>query len=219
MISANRSSRGLVAVSVFGPSGAGKSQVARALAVALGEETAARVPADSFLVPRPPGMPMAEYRARPLAWDWALLAERLALPLGTRTTTPDFDFDAFVRRDEIGGLPFTVRPLMIVDAMAPYPDADLTVRLDVPDEVRRERLIDRDRRWGTRVIDRWDQLEATWTAARAAAGVPALELDGTRPIAESVHRIAEEIHRLVRARGLPEHGPWCPAGEQRLTDG
>ena len=190
IISATRSS----VVTIYGPAGAGKSQVAKAVAAALGEEVAARVPTDYFLVPRSEGMALAEYHGRSLGWDWALLAARLALPLGTATSTPDVDFEAFVRRAPTGGLAFTVRPVMIVDAMAPFPGANLRVLLEAPDDVRRARIVDRDRRWGTTVSDRWEHLQATWAAARDGVA-PDLVLDATRPIADTAARIAEVVRR------------------------
>jgi len=193
MIAARSGSRDPLVVSLYGPSCVGKSQTAKALAACLGGERAARMPTDPFIVPRPAGMSMAVYRSRPLAWDWALVARRLALKLGTATSTPDFDFDAFTRRSDVGGMAFTVRPVMILDAIAPYPDAGLHVLLEAPDEVRRERIVKRDRRWGSHVIDTWGHLQATWDAVRAAAPPPRLVIDATQPIGLSVARIVAAI--------------------------
>jgi uridine kinase len=197
MIAARPGSGDPLIVSLYGPSCAGKSQTAKVLAAHLGEECASRVPADPFVVPRSAGMLMADYRAQPLAWDWALIARRLALPIGTATSTPDFDFDAFTRRSDIGGMAFTVRPVMILDAVAPFPGAGLSVLLAVPDEVRRERIVARDRRWGSRVVDTWDHLQATWAAVHAAAPAPDLVVDATRPIGVNVADIAGAIDALM----------------------
>lgn len=158
IISAMPVSRCPYVVTIYGPSGAGKSQVAKALAVVLGEDIASRVPTDYSLMPRPNGMSFDEFHARPHDYDWPLVAERLVLPQGTLGTTPDFDFEAFTRRAPSGGLTFVIRPVMILDAMEPYPGADLRVQLTVSDAVRRTRIAARDRRWGTTVIDRWGQL-------------------------------------------------------------
>jgi uridine kinase len=180
-------------VTIYGPSGAGKSQVAKALVEVLGDDVASRVPTDYFLMPRPNGMSFDEYQAQQYEYDWPLMAERLSMPQGTATTTPDFDFEAFTRRAPEGGLGFELRPVMILDAMEPYPDAGLRVLLTVPDEVRRARIAARDRRWGTTVIDRWDQLQATWDAVDERAVLPDLALDATQPIAATAGRIAEKI--------------------------
>jgi uridine kinase len=196
MISAMPELRRPLVVAIFGPSGSGKSQVAKTLAEMLGEEVASRVPTDYFLVPRPNGMPFDAYLAQPHAYDWPLIGERLALPPGTATSTPDFDFDAFTRRAPAGGLGFVVRPVMILDAMEPCPQADLRVLLTVPETVRRGRIAARDRRWGTTVIDRWNLLQATWDAVAARAIAPDLVLEAVEPIGTTAGRIAE----VVRAR-------------------
>ena len=184
-------------VSICAPSSAGKSQLAKALVQVLGEEIAARVPVDYFFVPRPEGMSIGQFLATPLQWDWPLLAARLALPTGTFTSTPNADFEAFRRRGDDGGLSFTIRPVMICDAMAPYPESDLVVMLEVPDDVRRTRLADRDRRWGTGVAGRWQHLEVTWHYAPKGLH-PDLVLDGTAPLATTASRLGQEI-QAVRA--------------------
>jgi uridine kinase len=178
-------------VTIFGAAGAGKSVLARAVAARLGDDVATRVPTDYFFVPRQPGEPLERYFARPLEWDWALLRERLALPMGSEVRTPDADFETFTRPSETGGLPMSIRPVMILDAMVPYPDADLLVRVDVPDAIRRARIVERDARWGTRVRDRWEHLEATWDAVPEL--IPHLVLDGTRPIQDNVARLVSVI--------------------------
>jgi uridine kinase len=179
-------------VSICGPSGAGKSQLARLLADELGPDIAARIPVDYFFVPRPQGMPPDVYLARPLRWDWALLKQQLTLPMGTVTSTPDADFETFQRRSDGGGLPFTIRPVMICDAMAACPGSNLVVVLEVPADVRRERIAGRDQRWGTRVADRWQHLEETWRSASTGL-VPDLVLDGTVPVAMTAARLGQWI--------------------------
>lgn len=179
-------------VTIYGPAGAGKSELAKAVAARLGDGFACRVPTDHFFVPRQPAEPLERYLARPLAWDWALLRERLALPVGTEATTPDADFATFLRVAETGGRPMPIRPVMIMDAMAPYPDADIVVRVEAPDAVRRARIVERDARWGTRVQERWSHLEATWRAV--TAGPPHLVLDGTRPLEANVGMLLDLIN-------------------------
>lgn len=178
-------------VTIFGAAGAGKSALAQAAAECLGDEVAARVPTDYFFAPRALGEPLEAYLARPLAWDWVLLRESLALPIGTEATTPDADFETFTRISETGGRSMPIRPVMLLDAMAPYPEADVLVRVDVPDAVRRARIVERDLRWGTRVQDRWEHLEATWSAVPEVS--PDLVLDGTRSIQDNVAALVSAI--------------------------
>ena len=185
-------------VSIIGPSGAGKSQLAKLTAALLGDDVASRVPADYFLVPRPVDMSMSDFLQQPLAWDWSLLDSLLALPLGTAASTPDFDFSTFTRLTENGGLTVAVSPVMLIDAMAPYPRADLRVRRDASVATRRQRLAERDVRWGTTVLDRWETLElAMRTATETQTPLPDLWLDGERPLAENAARLAAVIRHYL----------------------
>lgn len=170
-------------VTICGPAGSGKSVLAKAVAAALGDGIAARVPTDYFLFLRDLDEPLEQFLSRPLRWDWPLMEERFRLPVGTMSSTPDVDFDRFLRCADTGGLPLPIRPVMIVDAMAPFPGAELVLRLDVPAEARRGRIAARDVRWGTRVLERWSHLEATWASHEDA--VPDVALDGERPLAEN----------------------------------
>jgi uridine kinase len=174
-------------VSICGPAGAGKSQLAKAVAARVGPERCARVPTDYFLVPA--DGPLPDYLARPLRYDWDLLALVLALPVGTMTSTPDFDFARFQRLAETGGRPVRVCPLMLVDAMEPYPPSDARLLLRAPDTIRHVRIATRDAVWQTRVRDRWPNLEAAWAHASALTATYDLELDGTQPIAANAERV------------------------------
>lgn len=182
-------------MSVVGPSCVGKSQLAKAVVEVLGPEVAARVPTDYFFVPRETNVPMAAFDREALRYDWALVRQLLDEPIGTATSTPDVDFERFTRRGDTGGIPITVRPVMILDAMAPFPDADLWVRVEVPDAVRRKRLAARDTRWGTDVASRWKHLEATWADAMSLleGREPDVVLDGEHPLVENAQRLADVI--------------------------
>jgi hypothetical protein len=173
--------------------------MAKALVHELDEVCAARVPADYFFLPGAEEVSPGHFLERPLEWDWALLRERLALPIGTVTSTPDVDFEAFRRRRDDGGLPFTIRPVMICDAMAAYPESDLVILLHVPDEVRQRRIVERDRRWGTGVADRWQHLEMTWQNAFNSLN-PHLVLDGTVPLATTAGQLGQRIRGALAWR-------------------
>src|SRR5947209_6776955 len=90
--------------SICGPSGAGKPQLAKALVSLLGEDTCTRVPTDYYLLPA--DRPLDEYLRLPVQYDWPRLEHDLVAPDGVGLTTPDFDFDSFVRRAERGGRPY-----------------------------------------------------------------------------------------------------------------
>lgn len=188
MIDPNRETRDVMVISVSGPAGAGKSQVAKATAETLGSNIATRVPTDYFFVPRLAGMSLEDYCRQPMTWDWELMVGRFRLPVGSETSTPDVDFTSFARRSDFGGLPFTIRRILFCDAMEPFPASDLVITLDVPDKERQRRIAERDARWQTSVIDRWEHLEITW---RAVASIGAdVVIDGTQPIEETAAMIA-----------------------------
>lgn len=180
-------------VSIVGPSAAGKSQLAKRTTAALGEGVSCRIPTDYFFIPRQTDQPLPEFLRQPLQYDWPMIVQLIVQPIGTAVSTPDADFTGFQRRADSGGLPFTIRPVMIVDAMAAFPDADLLVRLDVPDDVRRERLCERDARWGTDVLANWDHLILTWQVALEQMRRPDMTLDGEHAVAVNVGEIVEAI--------------------------
>src|SRR5262245_22507104 len=104
-------------LSICGPAGVGKSQLAKALVERVGPDRCTRVPTDYFAVPAAEPLPV--YFTKPLRYDWPLVTQVLALPEGTATSTPDFDFDRFRRLAATGGRPFTIRRVMIFDAIEP----------------------------------------------------------------------------------------------------
>lgn len=191
-------------VSIVGPSASGKSQLARRTAAVLGDGIASRIPTDYFFIPRPAGQSLPVFLRQPLRYDWTLLAHLLGLPIGSVVSTPDADFTGFRRIADSGGRPFTIWPVMIVDAMAAFPAADLLVRLDVPDDVRRARLRERDVRWGSDVSANWTHLEITWRMARDAMRLPDIALDGERPFKVNIMALAGEIR--ARLAGQNETG-------------
>lgn len=183
-------------VSIAGPAGSGKSQLALAVVSRLGEGVAARVPMDWYIVPRE--APMSDWLTRPLDYDDKAVRDLLAAPAGETRLTPPFDFETFTRSEATGQRKtIPIRPVMVLDAMAPWSQADLSVRLDVPAEVRRRRIVERDARWGSRVIDRWDHLELSRRHIEARGHRFDLTLDGERPLAENASRIVDALHALT----------------------
>lgn len=188
-------------ITIYAPSGAGKSQLAKHTAAMLGEDIANRVAVDNFLAPRPEAMSREAFDRLPLRYDWDLLAARLSLPVGTRSSAPDVDFETFFRRANTGGPTFTVRPVMLLDAMEPYPHADARVMLVVDKAVRLDRIAERDVRWGTNVRERTGHLNATWERVSSLGISPDLVLDGSLPLAENASRLATWIRRLQGFEG------------------
>ena len=177
-----------VLISICGGSGSGKSTLAKELAARLGEARASRVSTDFFLQSNPYPT-LDEFFRHPLAYDWALLAERLQGAHGEARSTPQYDFLQFQRRAPEGGRPFNLRPLMILDAMLPYPAADFIFLVETPDEVRRARIIARDQAWGTRVIDYWPQHQLTLAQLHQAPRHFTAVLSGLAPIEDNLRRI------------------------------
>lgn len=171
-------------VSVFGPSGAGKSTLVRALASAYGEATATAINADSYSEDLGGRCP-SEMRA-----DFALLARHLSHPLGTVCACPDYDFHAGRRTAaESSWNRFTIRPLLFVDHMYPFPAADVFLQVLAPREIAVARVAERNPdfpEWPALLDKHWERI-----ARPSEAGLPAhfaerLVLDGLCPVAENV---------------------------------
>jgi uridine kinase len=182
-------------LSICGPAGSGKSQLAKALVDVLGAETASRVPTDYFALPA--AVPLSAYFLQPVRYDWPLLTRWLNAPLGTEATTPDFDFESFQRRSKTGGRRFTIRPVIVVDAMEPYPYSQAIVLVTVPGEIRQQRITIRDEVWQSRVHERWSHLETTWEQVRLVMPAPDVELDGTVPVTTNARWIADWLDEVV----------------------
>lgn len=185
-----------VVISICGASGAGKSTLAKTLVTALSPERCTRVAADYYLLPATGTL--AEYLMQPVQYDWALLAEDLAAPEGTVIALPDFDFVTFQRHSLSGPRSFVVRPILIVDAIYPYPEATLTVQLTPPATIRQERIAERDTRWQANVAARWQQLEQSRLALAAHNVTYDLAFTGL----ENPQANAEQIITALQLRGL-----------------
>lgn len=179
-------------VCLLGPSAAGKSTLAKELERRYPERFA-RVPVDYFFVARPEGMPVAQFLSHPLGYDWDAVDRALSAH-GRRRTTPDCDFERFVRRSDAGGLAISDAPVYVLDGMRPHPRCDFLVMLDLDASVQRQRLAERDIRWGTRVASRTAQLTSTFKAGLAQLPrQPDLRLQATATVDANAQRVIEAL--------------------------
>lgn len=181
-------------VTIYGPTGSGKSTVAKALVAELGENRCVRVPGDVFLVPAE--CSLEAYHQMPHTYDWKLMRSVLSTLDGRVVGTPEFDFKTFKRISDDGGREITMRAVRVIDALRAYPHADLSVHLTTSAEVRKARIIERDQQWNSRVIDRWEQLEATRLLSESQdAGH--LHLSGLDDPAISARKIADKVQACI----------------------
>ena len=183
----------------------------------IGEERCARIPTDYFLA-----LPVATHsdsnspETGSLWYDWAShLDQVLHQPLGTTVTTPEVDFDRLVRRSPTGGLAFVVRLIMVTDAFVPHPAATVRIRLDGSGTGSPGTgALDRDVRWGSRVIDRWERLESTWNDGASVISSPDLDLSGEDPIERNAGRVAGVVKsfdpRSIARPSIASFSPWIP---------
>jgi len=175
-------------VSICGGSASGKSTLAKRLVERLGPRAAVRIATDDYLRSNPyPSL--AEFCRHPLQYDWELLQAALAEPDGTCLTAPNYDFVHFARISMQGSRSFILRPIVVLDAMIPYPQSHLTILLRCPAQERRRRLIERDRRWQTQVIDFWELHQLTLADLLQSEPRFDLEIDGLQPIETNLERV------------------------------
>jgi uridine kinase len=189
-------------ISICGGSGSGKSSLAKEVNERLTPERSTRIPTDFYLKSNPyPSL--AEFFQHPLQYDWELLETALGQADGTRVTSPNYDFIDFQRISSEGGRPFVLRPIIIIDSMVPYPNADITVFVKCPDEERRSRIMARDLVWKKHVIDYWELHQVTLADLIGRQAKFDLIVDGMMPIVENVEKILtllplkEKIHQRL----------------------
>ena len=185
-------------VSVFGESGAGKTSLTRALAQEMGEELLCVVNADYYLEDR------GSKALYELTSDFDLLASHLSQPVGTLCHYPEYDFVAFKRISLHGPLTFSLRPIIIVEQMHPYPNADLYIHLDLPWRVAVERVLRRDPpewEWRRLLAAKWQDIP-TISNSDAVRMLPhKLVLDATLPIENNVASAKKSIAAAWKGKG------------------
>lgn len=152
------------------------------------------MPVDYFLCPSGTE-PLSEYFQHPLRYDWPLLEKLLAAEPGSLLSTPDFDFQDFQRRSDTGGQVFILCPVVILDAMVPFPKSDWLFFVDAPQMERRKRIAERDVVWGTNVIARWQHLEMTLEAVYGLQITYHRKLDGMQTIEANIREILDTIRQ------------------------
>lgn len=176
----------------MGPSGSGKSTLAKRLQE-LRPDVFARVPVDFFFIPRESERSLLDHLREPLRYDWSAL-DRAVGATGPTRSTPDCDFDTFQWRSSSGGIPIAEAPILVLDGMRPHPRCDFLVLLDLDRTTQDRRLTDRDARWGTRVADRRDHLDATYTAGHAELPRPVdLVLSAEDPVDQNASTIIDRL--------------------------
>lgn len=178
----------------MGPSASGKSTLAKELQRSFPARFA-RVPADFFIVPRPAGTTLEEFCSCPLDYDWPAVDRAIAAH-GPGRSTPDFDFEAFTRVADTGGIEIAEAPVAVLDGMRPHPNADFTVMCELDPGEQQRRLASRDARWGTRVRNRSAQLTLTFEAGMSDLSGPAdLVLPAEASVNLKVERIIQALPR------------------------
>lgn len=182
-------------VSICGGSGSGKSSLGKCVCDNLGPGLAAKIPTDFYLKSNR-FTSLEEFFKHPLEYDWELIDAALQEKDGAILTTPDYDFISFQRTTLQGNRTWQLRPIIIIDAMIPYPGANLTVFLDVPDLQRRERIIQRDKVWKKEVIRYWEQHQITLNYVKSLDKAFDLILDGMLPVEQNAKTVISSVTRV-----------------------
>ena len=177
-------------VSVFGDSGSGKTSLTRALTQKMGEELLCVINADYYLEDR------GRKTLPKLSCDFGLLALHISQPIGTLCHYPEYDFVAFKRISLHGPLTFSLRPIIIVEQMHPYPKADLYIHLDIPMQAAVERVLQRDPpewEWRKLLAEKWREIPSVRDLDAVKKLTDKLVLDARLPIEENVASLMRYI--------------------------
>lgn len=129
-------------ISIFGRSGSGKSTIANSLVKSI--HNSSRIRGDHYLKSKPRRISWAKYFANDQT-DWVLIQKHLGHSLGSKVSTPTFDYIKFERLSEGGDKPFIVSEISIIDSVHPCPFADFKVLINVSKDNRSKRVQMRDR--------------------------------------------------------------------------
>lgn len=194
-------------IAIGGPSCSGKTSIASALAAALPEGASALVSLDSYYCDLS-HLPVYERAATnfdaPESLDWPLVRQHLAeLSLGHAVHVPEYDFVHHLRRQSTSTV--AAKPYLILEGLFALYDRQvrevcgICVYVSVPDDLMRQRRIERDVRERGRTPENVINQYATHVfpmairyilPTRAYAG---LVLDGTDTPAGSARRIVEHL--------------------------
>jgi len=141
-------------ISIFGGSGSGKSSLARVLEN-YDPDSFSRVPADRLIESK--ASEDSRYFANPIRYDWEYLQKLLRnKQKGEYVHLPLFDYDSFTRTADTSDKRFVIADYLIIDAIQPYAKADWLFYIDLSEEVRKKRIIDRDMSQKTNMFRNWD---------------------------------------------------------------
>lgn len=180
-------------ISIYGLAGCGKSTIAKE--ICKQREDTGRLVGDLYLKSRG-DIPLGEYFSNDY-YDWDLVTAQLRQPEGSSVSSPGFNFDTFQRDPIQNVVSTTIKPIMIVDALFPYPGADFHILVEVDDLIRRERNEESQKRrnlttWMQYNRDHWDelseQIEKYYTIVS-----PNYTLRGDTSMEESVNTILTEV--------------------------
>ena len=179
-----------IIISICGRAGSGKSEIAKNLVKQLGSHMSLRIPCDYFLKSVQYDS-FEEFISTPFKWDWKLLKSFLSQPIGTVHEIPDYDFTKYTRIDKNGGITLTIRRYIFLDSILPFPESNFAVKLETPEDIRIERLKERDKKWKSNNVENWDKLELTAQKLTENEFNFNLVLDGSLAIEENVQNVIE----------------------------
>lgn len=177
-------------ISICGGAGSGKSSTAKCLAEGLGNDLAVRIPTDYFLKPRL-NESLKSYFSKPFSYDWDLLNKVINVSLDKKVHTPDFDFFTFTRKGSMGK-EFFARKIVILDSMLPHPFSKFIVKLEVSDDIRKDRIRQRDEVWKSKAIGRWKTHQLTKLVLDRFDKIDLL-LDGSNDLKNNVLSIISSL--------------------------